>query len=60
MSNQPEPVVVISRYCPTCKSQQTAWKFDGRRDDGSFIERCLDCGGTELVELRETRGKLDS
>lgn len=60
MSDQTEPVVVISRYCPTCKAQQTAWKFDGRREDGSFVERCIDCGSAELSELRETRGKLHS
>lgn len=51
MSDEHE-TVIISRYCPTCKAQINSWKLE--RDEGRLIERCIDCGSTQLIELRET------
>lgn len=57
MSEQ-EHVVLVSRYCPTCRAQIKAWKLE--RVGGQFVERCIDCGNDGLVELREAPGNLNS
>lgn len=60
MSEQPQQFDIISRYCPICKAQIKTWRMEGRGENGRFIERCVDCGSTDLTELREAVGKLHS